>query len=252
MITAFVITSVAAAAQTPVATSVRSKTIENTSGTASEMLFATNTAPLESIDGVSGVWVPVSIRYVYADSLYVFAELRNDSDTAQLSPRLNIELSTGGTSFGITTIAAENAWSPAGSSVFYKALNVFGGSLEIGDWDTQVLTLSAETYNDVETQDTENIRVQDGRVFNDGTTLIGPISWQEIIRDGDGIFTATCQGPAAGANIPPSKSVKVVGGFKKDHVGGCGFAAVGMPAAIALGHADTFTSDYVIGRVSAP
>lgn len=215
-----------------------------------QLLWGEDALPLEESESDSASWVPVSLRYVEHDSdFYVFLELKNDSDTEAIAPILVTELLIEGDSYGEEEIRSDNSWVLAGESAFYHTLGFYGGSLGIGDWDQEMLSIKPDLYTSEPTLDPSLIRVEDDRLFNDGEEPLGEVYFAAIIRDNAGIYTATCSGPYTGAVTPPGRSVKLSSALDEAYIPGCGFFFAGDPASEALGYGQPYRTEYVISGI---
>ncbi len=215
-----------------------------------QLLWGEDAVPLSGVEANQGTWVPVSLRYVEdPNDFYVFLELRNTSDTNELAPIVVTNLSVEGDSYGEEEIRADNSWVPAGSSAFYHTLNYYGGSLSIGDWDEERLSLRADPYAKVPQVSPSVIRVEGDRIYNDGTQPLGEVSFVAIVRDEAGIYTATCSGPYTGAITPPGRSVKLSSPLDETVIPLCGFFFAGDPASEALGIGAPYRTEYVLEAI---
>lgn len=223
-----------------------------TSDSAYQLLWPQSMQPLDDGSGAGAVWQPVSLRFVITDDMNVHAEIRNVSETPATAPDLNITLLVDGQSLGTETVGSANEFVPPGRSAYYQTLNVFGGSLFVGDWDDVQLSLTPETYFVPDPDQYASLSIEGEKITNNGPETLGEVSFIEVIRDANGIFTSLCQGPSTGANILPGRSVRARGLDDTSDPGGCGFSYTGMPASESLGIGGPFTAEYVIARIRPP
>ncbi len=229
---------------------LRDVDIHHESSRAQEILFATQSNPLLTRDGNISSWVPVSVRYAMSNQhLFVLAELRNDSDQPQVSPVLSLELLSGGMGYGLQDVYPANAWTPAGGTSFFQNGSLYSGSVAMRGWDAEVWSLNTMEYFSMEEQDPSRFRINGNTLVNETDAVIGTVVFADVVRDADGIFCGSCEGPFTGANMLPGKSVKIVGDLGSKTIGDCGFSEAGMAAAKELGHSGTFTHKYIVGQV---
>lgn len=232
---------------------LRDVDIRNESAMAQETLFATQSDPLLTRDGNVSLWVPVSVRYAMSgENLFVLAEMRNDSNEPQVSPILSLELLSGGLGYGAQDVYPANAWTPAGGTSFFQNGSLYGGSVPMKGWDAEVWSLNTAEYFSMEEQDPSLFRINGNTLVNETDAVIGMVVFADVVRDADGIFCGSCDGPYTGANMLPGKSVKIVGDLGSKMTGDCGFSEAGKAAAKELGHGSTFSHKYIVGQVYKP
>lgn len=242
--------SVGTYAQTPSAEGQRANPEVSEAPGTRQLLWNDDAEALPTIEGGGDFWVPASLRYVEVpDDFYTFTELRNDSDEDALAPVLVFELFIEGQSYGTEEVYPDNYWVPAGQSAFYHSLHFYGMSLALEDWDEEVLSVRGSTSYTVDEVDTSSVRVEGDRLFNDGELPLGEVYFQSIIRDSDGIYTASCSGPYTGATTPPGRSVKLSDPLDEEYVPECGFTRVGQQSSESLGIGAPYTTEYVISSI---
>lgn len=215
-----------------------------------QLLWGSDATPLDETGSVLGSWVPVSLRYVESpDDFYVFLELRNVSESDLMAPVLLVDLLVEGQSYGTEEFRADNSWVPAGGSAFYHALQFYGGSLGIGDWDQEQFSVQQDQYADPPSIAPSLIRVEGDRVHNDSQVPLGEVYFLAIVRDEAGIYTATCSGPYTGAITPPGRSVKLSSPMDEGTIPQCGFFFAGDPASEALGIGAPYRTEYVLEAI---
>lgn len=217
-----------------------------------QLLWDEGAPPLADQLGAATTWVPVSFRLILTEDMNIEVEIRNTADTPMATPDLVVKLMSEGQSLGTEIFASENEWVPAGGSAFYQYLNVFGGSLFIGDWDETILTVDTDTFLSPNMGAYESLIIDGDRISNNGTQTIGEISFISVLRDAEGIYSASCSGPETGANLLPGKSVRARGLGDNDDPGGCGFAIEGIAGSESLNIGGPFTEEHVIARIRTP
>lgn len=221
------------------------------SETVRQILWSDGEDMLDDGTGAGAIWQPQSARFVVTESdMLLFMEIVNTSDTPQVAPFLNVELLSEGVSFGTESVVTENLWIPSEGSAFYQALGVFGGSLLIGDWDTEIFTLEPDTVNSVVPHQFEGISTDGERVTNNGPDTLGDIYFTEVVRDSQGIFTAACTNISTGALLPPGKTIRAPGLNDTDSPGGCGWAFDGQDASEALAIGGPYSNEFVIAFIN--
>lgn len=206
------------------------------------------------LDAGNQFWWLKSIRVADGDEgLSLYAEAVNRSQEFAASPTLNVTFSTDGSSHGRVTIGASVEAVPPGGSAFYQTTKLYGGSLNVGDWDEQDFSLSINRSIDPVLNVYRSIEIEGDRIQNNGVTLVGEIVFIDVSRGSDGIFVAPSDdGTGAGATISPGESIRAAG---LDEVPKGGPNCQPSEAAVAMAEdlgVDEYTHEYVVAYVQAP
>lgn len=238
-------------AQTPVPG--RTETVTNVSDVAIETLYAEDAPEATADDGVTHGWIPVSTRYIDTeDGLTLLLELRNATGSDQLAPDVAIELSVDGSSYGRHRPTRMNLWVPAGESAFYASSNVYKGSVALGEWDSEAISVEANTTQDLAFQSPVGLEFSGDRVTNNRERAVGRIAFTGIVRDVDGIYAGSCRQDFTGANIPAGRSIKLSYSLTDDRRITCGFTDAGELAISALKHDGPTTQTLILAAIDEP
>lgn len=212
-----------------------------------EFLWGEDAAMLLDEAGGESVWKPVSVRFRQEDDeFYVFAEVVNTSEDDLVAPSLMVELLIEGESYGVEDVSPVGYWIPAGESAFFEVGTLYSGSIQFGDWDEERFFIEETTFYSPEDVDTTGIRLEGDRVYNDRDSRVPEVRTSSIIRDGAGVYTASCFGPYTGAAIPPGRSVRLSGSISSSDLPRCGFSVVGFEASEALGYGEPYSVEHII------
>ncbi len=202
----------------------------------------------EQLPGIPG-WQPVSFRVFESDGdVYAYAELRNVTDEYAKSPTLNVEVFQDDFSYGTFTFmwGAEVPWAKPHGSAFYQTTRFFDSSLGVADWNGMVLSLTDEYIDHFDGLTSEGLVVEGRRLLNETELDIPPVYVGTFVRDSQGIYSGSCEGPRTGARTPAGGSVRLSDEADPDYIPGCIYSNTGKRGSEELGVGGPYSSEYLI------
>jgi hypothetical protein len=121
----------------------------------------------------------------------------NPSHEFLASPSLDVVLSSEGATHGRKAIGSSVEAAPPGGSAFYQATGLYGGSLRVGDWDEHHFLLRGNDSIEPDLNVYESIGIEGDRIYNNGVTPVGAITFIEVSHGSDGMFVALCSSDGA-------------------------------------------------------